>query len=94
MPTIVSNFSRLEEKLNLILDTLNSLPLNQSVNQFTEAMASTDETAEEIKVLTEQLKKIVAQPGWEALPQSLAQSVERSTVSSLILMPAQQTENS
>ena len=77
MPTIVSNFSRLEEKLNSILDTLNSLPLNQSVNQFTEAMASTDETAEEIKVLTEQLKKIVAQPGWEALPQSLAQSVER-----------------
>ena len=77
MPTIVSNFSRLEEKLNSILDTLNSLPLNQSVNQFTEAMASTDETADEIKVLTEQLNKIVAQPGWEALPQSLAQSVER-----------------
>ncbi|MAD54784.1 MULTISPECIES: intermembrane transport protein PqiB [unclassified Idiomarina] len=77
MPTIVSNFSRLEEKLNSILDTLNNLPLNQSVNQFTEAMASTDDTAEQIKALTEQVKRIVEQPGWQSLPQSLEQSVNR-----------------
>ena len=71
MPSMVSDFSRLEEKLNQLLDKFNDLALEQSLTEFSEAMAATEQSADEIEALAQSVVAIVEQPGMQQLPQLL-----------------------
>jgi len=75
LPSMVSDFSRLEEKLNQLLDKFNGLQLEASLNEFSEAMTATQTSAEEIEALAQSVAKIVAQPGMQELPQLLQQNL-------------------
>jgi paraquat-inducible protein B len=75
LPSMVSDFSRLEEKLNQLLDKFNGLQLEASLNEFSEAMTATQTSAEEIEALAQSVAEIVAQPGMQELPQLLQQSL-------------------
>ncbi|TDP38910.1 paraquat-inducible protein B [Idiomarina aquatica] len=71
MPSMVSDFSRLEEKLNQLLDKFNDLELEQSLTEFSEAMTATEQSADEIEALAQSVAAIVEQPGMQQLPQLL-----------------------
>jgi len=75
LPSMVSDFSRLEEKLNQLLDKFNGLQLEASLNEFSEAMTATQTSAEEIEALAQSVAEIVAQPGMQELPQLLQQNL-------------------
>lgn len=75
MPSMVSDFSRLEEKLNHLLDKFNNLELEQSLAEFSEAMTATEQSADEIEALAKSVAAIVQQPGMQQLPQLLQQNL-------------------
>ena len=75
LPSMVSDFSRLEEKLNQLLDKFNGLQLEASLNEFSAAMTATQTSAEEIEALAQSVAEIVAQPGMQELPQLLQQNL-------------------
>ncbi|MGM0526641.1 MAG: intermembrane transport protein PqiB [Pseudomonadota bacterium] len=77
MPSMVSDFSRLEEKLNQLMDKFNQLPLEQSLTDFTDAMAATEVTAERIETLAVSVSNIVEQPGLQQLPELLQKNLEQ-----------------
>lgn len=77
MPTMVSDFSRLEEKLNKLMDKFNNLPLEQGIEQFTEAMASTQQSADNIEALATSLQQLLAQPGVQKLPNLLQENLQQ-----------------
>ena len=77
MPSMVSDFSRLEEKLTQLLDKFNDLALEQSLSQFSEAMRATEQTATQIETIAESVAAIVEQPGMQQLPQLLQQNLKQ-----------------
>jgi len=77
MPSMVSDFSRLEEKLNQLMDKFNQLPLEQSLTDFTDAMEATEVTAERIETLANSVADIVEQPGLQKLPELLQKNLEQ-----------------
>lgn len=77
MPSMVSDFSRLEEKLNQLMDKFNQLPLEQSLTDFTDAMAATEATAGQIETLANSVSDIVEQPGLQQLPELLQKNLEQ-----------------
>lgn len=77
MPSMVSDFSRLEEKLNQLLDKFNGLALEQSLAEFTEAMRATEQSAEQIEKLASAVADVVQQPGMQQLPQLLQQNFKQ-----------------
>ncbi|WP_404402121.1 intermembrane transport protein PqiB [Idiomarina seosinensis] len=77
MPSMVSDFSRLEEKLNRLLDKFNQLPLEQSLADFSKAMQATEQSADNLQQVASSLNELLAQPGLQEMPQQLQQSLQQ-----------------
>lgn len=77
MPSAVSDFNRLEEKLTALLDKFNGLKLEQSVERFTQAMNSTKTSAQKVEDLANSVAEVVAQPGFQQTPALLQQNLEQ-----------------
>lgn len=77
MPSMVSDFSRLEEKLNTLLDKFNQLPLEQSLSDFSNAMQATEQSAGDLQGVADSLAELIAQPGLQQMPQQLQQNLQQ-----------------
>lgn len=75
MPAMASDFTRLEEKLTELMDKFNQLPLEQGLNDFSEAMTSIDSTAQKLDSVSQSLAAIVEQPQMQQLPQLMQQNL-------------------
>ena len=81
-PTVSSGFAQLEAKLTAILDKLQALPLDQSVNEITAAAAEAKTTIAEARATLDEIQGAAAaaratfeDPGMRELPAELRKSV-------------------
>jgi len=82
MPTISSGFAQLESKLSLILDKIESLPLDEMVVKFTVAadetattVAEARETLREVEASSAMLRAMLEKPSIQQLPDDLADTM-------------------
>ncbi|MDV6316886.1 intermembrane transport protein PqiB [Idiomarina sp. HP20-50] len=75
MPSMASDFARLEEKLTALMDKFNQLPLEQGLNDFSTAMKSVDSTAQKLENVSDSLSEILQQPQMRQLPELLKKNL-------------------
>jgi len=78
IPTIGTGFEQIEVKVNALLDKFNELPLEDTVAQANAAIAELDKTLAGLRVILED-------PGTQALPEELGETLKelRATISGL-----------
>ncbi|WP_157371878.1 intermembrane transport protein PqiB [Vibrio sp. MEBiC08052] len=75
-PTVNNSLASMQEKITLILDHLAALPMDKTVGQLNQALASADETFKELHEASKNLKKLLSQEKTQAIPERLVSTLE------------------
>ncbi|WNJ95037.1 intermembrane transport protein PqiB [Vibrio ruber] len=75
-PSVSSSFASIQEKITLILDRLAALPMDKTVGQLNQTLASADDTFKELHEASKNLKKLLSQEKTQAIPDRLVSTLE------------------
>lgn len=75
MPTSSGGLAQIENKVTALLDKLNSLPLETTVQNANKVTADADKLMNELRQLTKQVQQIAGSPEAQRLPQNIQQTL-------------------
>lgn len=76
MPTTSGGLAQIENKVSALLDKLNSLPLETTVQNANKATAEADKLIVELNKLTKQMQQIAGNPETQRIPLKLQQTMD------------------
>ena len=76
MPTTSGGLAQIENKISTLLDKLNSLQLETTVQNANKAAADADKLMVELRQLTKQMQQLAGNPDTQRIPQKLQQTLD------------------
>jgi paraquat-inducible protein B len=78
-PTTNDSLATMQNKVEVILDKLATLPINQSVEQLNTTLASTNQTINSINAISKKVDALLARKETQALPAEVSRSLDSLT---------------
>ena len=75
IPTSTGGFAQIENKVDVLLDKLNALPLNTALNNISATAENADQLIDSLKKLSVELEAVIGQPEVKQLPRELQQTL-------------------